>query len=524
MTALLAPRRALLHPAWIGALALLVLNDHALKGAGVLPGWLTGKLSDFAGLFVAGVLLAALARARTARRVAIAQAVVGMGFTAFKLVPILSVAANAIYGLVGLSWVVVTDPTDLLALPTLALAYVLVVRAGAPRVARPGRVGEARPALRAIAARGLLLVGLLACIASEDPGPTATPVEQPLPCGGVGADCDGDGDVFPADCDDTDANVGPGQGCPDPFGESVCDDAIDDDDDGRADCDDDDCSLACADVSAVCDATPVTVIEGSATLTGTTSEGTSVMEGKCIGADAPEVAFVLTPPVDGILTAVVPAGHGLHVRRACEAAYSELACDAGETPGAVLQVQAFAEQPLTIAVEAIDALASGPFELAVALHPLGCGNGVRAGDEECDDGNWAAGDGCDGACRAEPAALCADLPVLATGATQGDFATGSRAFKDTCAGSFDTLERVYSYVATTTTLTVSVASAADVSLYARGGACPGAEAAGCVEKNGAGGGESLTLSTTPGETFLFFVELRAGQPEDATFTLTLSDP
>src|SRR5690606_12557634 len=40
------PARPLRHPRFWAALALLVVNDHALKGAGVLPGALTGKLSD----------------------------------------------------------------------------------------------------------------------------------------------------------------------------------------------------------------------------------------------------------------------------------------------------------------------------------------------------------------------------------------------------------------------------------------------------------------------------------------------
>jgi hypothetical protein len=56
----LDPRAGLAHPAWWLALALLALNDHVLKGAGLLPAWLTGKLSDVAGLVVAPVLLAAL--------------------------------------------------------------------------------------------------------------------------------------------------------------------------------------------------------------------------------------------------------------------------------------------------------------------------------------------------------------------------------------------------------------------------------------------------------------------------------
>src|SRR5690606_7865931 len=56
----LRPARALLTPTWIGALLLLVANDHWLKGSGMVPGVLTGKLSDFAGMLVAPTLLAAL--------------------------------------------------------------------------------------------------------------------------------------------------------------------------------------------------------------------------------------------------------------------------------------------------------------------------------------------------------------------------------------------------------------------------------------------------------------------------------
>jgi hypothetical protein len=43
---------------WWVALGVLLINDHVLKVVGVLPGWLTGKLSDVAGLIVAPVLAA----------------------------------------------------------------------------------------------------------------------------------------------------------------------------------------------------------------------------------------------------------------------------------------------------------------------------------------------------------------------------------------------------------------------------------------------------------------------------------
>jgi hypothetical protein len=50
---------ALIHPVALAALGLLVLNDHLLKSA--YPGFLSGKLSDAAGLVVFPLFLHALA-------------------------------------------------------------------------------------------------------------------------------------------------------------------------------------------------------------------------------------------------------------------------------------------------------------------------------------------------------------------------------------------------------------------------------------------------------------------------------
>ena len=46
------------HPAAIAALVVLVVNDHLLKAA--YPGWITGKLSDFAGMVLAPLVLVAI--------------------------------------------------------------------------------------------------------------------------------------------------------------------------------------------------------------------------------------------------------------------------------------------------------------------------------------------------------------------------------------------------------------------------------------------------------------------------------
>jgi hypothetical protein len=133
----LDPWRALTHPAWWCALGLLALNDHVLKGSGILPGAVTGKLSDFAGMVVAPVLAAALLGARSRRAVAMSFALVAAGFAAIKV----SQAASALYvgalAGIGFSGRNVVDPTDLVALAALPLAWRLcaVVPSGSRRVA-----------------------------------------------------------------------------------------------------------------------------------------------------------------------------------------------------------------------------------------------------------------------------------------------------------------------------------------------------------------------------------------------------
>jgi len=52
------PGSALLHPLVLGAVALLILNDHVFKAR--WPSWWTGKLSDVAGLAMFPLLLQAL--------------------------------------------------------------------------------------------------------------------------------------------------------------------------------------------------------------------------------------------------------------------------------------------------------------------------------------------------------------------------------------------------------------------------------------------------------------------------------
>lgn len=122
----LVPSRGLVHPLWIGALALLALNDHFLKGGDMLPLWLTGKLSDFAGLIVAPIAVAVLLRVRARRGLLAVHVGVGLGFASINLSATLSELFTGALAFVGLPWVNYVDPTDLVALTMLPLSILLL--------------------------------------------------------------------------------------------------------------------------------------------------------------------------------------------------------------------------------------------------------------------------------------------------------------------------------------------------------------------------------------------------------------
>jgi hypothetical protein len=124
--------RPLTHPAALGALGLLLLNDWVLKPSAVVRSWgggagavLTGKLSDAAGLLLAPLVLltvAQLVTKRSARRwVWLAITAVAIPFVACKLS--VSVARFAAELHLGRSAFIVADPTDLLMLPATLLVW-----------------------------------------------------------------------------------------------------------------------------------------------------------------------------------------------------------------------------------------------------------------------------------------------------------------------------------------------------------------------------------------------------------------
>jgi len=128
------PVNELLAPLPLLALGVLVLNDRVLKGTSA-PEWLTGKLSDFAGLFVfpliataaadlAGAAVARLGAAWdvTLRRWKLAAAIglTGAVFAAMKLSPGIGAWVGAAWSRLVPGSEIYPDPGDVIALVAMA--------------------------------------------------------------------------------------------------------------------------------------------------------------------------------------------------------------------------------------------------------------------------------------------------------------------------------------------------------------------------------------------------------------------
>ncbi len=137
--------RLLRRPAARGALVALVVNDHVLKRA--FPGFVTGKLSDVAGLvllpIVGAVVVDGARGTRSRGNITIAAIVSAAGFAAVKLwrpaaeaygiavgalrwIAVCAAALACHRSLPGLAVVAVAhDPSDLLALPAVLVPIAL---------------------------------------------------------------------------------------------------------------------------------------------------------------------------------------------------------------------------------------------------------------------------------------------------------------------------------------------------------------------------------------------------------------
>lgn len=160
----------LTHPVSVVALVVLLLNDHVLKRA--YGTWWTGKLSDVAGLVLAPALLAvAIAAARACRAPrpvpadpgVLATVVVGAGFAVVKATAVGAALASAAWTAVAGPSVVLRDPTDLLTLPALGVAWWVARASASPRRVRAARAWPL-----------VLPLAVLATAATSSMGPVGT--------------------------------------------------------------------------------------------------------------------------------------------------------------------------------------------------------------------------------------------------------------------------------------------------------------------------------------------------------------
>ncbi len=124
----------MLHPLVVAAILILLANDHVLKQR--FPGAVTGILSDIAGLaFFPLALVAAVEllgrRVVGVGTIAMFVAITGLVFASAELLPSVKVALEVAWGWSraviggGRPVAFTADPTDLLALPALTVAWVI---------------------------------------------------------------------------------------------------------------------------------------------------------------------------------------------------------------------------------------------------------------------------------------------------------------------------------------------------------------------------------------------------------------
>jgi len=175
------------HPLAVAAVIVLALNDHLLKA--VAPGFVTGKLSDVAGLVFAPLLVTSIVeivalgldrQPPDRRRLVIVSIIAtGLAFALVKTTPpgtaifawSLGIAqwlagAGPIFGTAPHATAVLTDPSDLIALPALAAASWVAARTVSRAGEGPRRstVAAGRPSTPAV---GLLVVAGLATMATS---------------------------------------------------------------------------------------------------------------------------------------------------------------------------------------------------------------------------------------------------------------------------------------------------------------------------------------------------------------------
>lgn len=160
----------------VAAVLLMGVNDHFLKVAGVLPGCVTGKLSDFAFLFFAPIVLVFVVQARSRNAQLLCYGIPSLLFVAINTSDSASVwFASSVSAVFPMRlW---PDPTDLIALLSVPLSW-LHLKARVKRRPQVTRLADRRRSIRCVRPLPVLLtvVASLLCMATS---PHMPPTHSP---------------------------------------------------------------------------------------------------------------------------------------------------------------------------------------------------------------------------------------------------------------------------------------------------------------------------------------------------------
>jgi cysteine-rich repeat protein len=219
----------------------------------------------------------------------------------------------------------------------------------------------------------------------------------------------------------------------------------------------------------------------------TKGKATSQSPTACSGS-GPNDVYGITPDIAGSMRVTMVAAYDnatLHIRSDCDTVGTQLDCIEALEPFDQLEVKVPVKPNQTFYIFADGASSSatlqnfGPYSIQIEVTPAACGNDALDGNEECDDGNSAVGDGCDASCLLEPVGtgndVCPGAPLALTSTPQGELGVvtattatliGDYQAKSTTCGSKTAKDAVYSITpGISGTLSATVTGAFDTAVY-----------------------------------------------------------
>lgn len=261
----------------------------------------------------------------------------------------------------------------------------------------------------------------------------------------------------------------------------------------------------------------------------TKGKATSQSPTSCLGS-GPNDVYGITPDIAGSMRVSMVAAYDnatLHVRADCDTSGTQLDCIEALEPfdDLTVHVPVLPNQTFYVIVDGQSSSSTtgnfGPYSLQIEITPASCGNDALDGNEECDDGNSAVGDGCDASCKLEPVGggndLCPGAPlalVSTTGGTEAGIVTATtstlvgdyQAKSTTCASKL-AKDAVYAVTPTISgTLTATVAGQFDAAVYVQSVCGSTVDELVCGDKFDGNSAESVSAPVVANQTYYLVVD------------------